>query len=113
MSSAEDLRKYLRETGFALCKEVAVRDGNHIYTVINAHYTGVVEPEMPGVDYIGKLDMKDSEETRGYIERQLRHVNNCLFGQLHRGNEVEIARLQAEVNALQAYLLQEKENEKR
>ena len=104
MSSTEDLRRYLRENGFAIKKETAIRDGNHIYTVINAVYTGIPEPEIIGMDYVGKLDLHASEEAREYVQRQLRHLNNRLMGQQYRRNSEETARIQQEMDALRALL---------
>lgn len=104
MSSAEDLRKYLRENGFAIKKETAVRDSGHVYTVINAGYTGVPEPERAGMDYVGKLDLEHSPEAREYVQRQLRHLNNRLLGQQYRRNAEETAHIQQNIDALRAML---------
>ena len=54
MSKAEVLRAWLSENCFAMTKEVAVKD-THVYTVIQAHYSG--EPQLlhEAASYYGKL----------------------------------------------------------
>ena len=79
MTPAPELRTYLSEHGFAVKQEQAVRDGDHIYTVMQAEYdpehvqTGQVFP------YIGILKA-DSDENKAYIQQQCSRLQKRING---------------------------------
>lgn len=82
MSSAEDLRSYLRTHSFYITQEIPVADGDHIYTVIQAHYSETERNAyFPGFDYIGCMDVRTTTEGRAYAHRQLRHLTRIMNGQ--------------------------------
>lgn len=85
MSSAEDLRHYLRINSFYIDREIAVEDNNHVYTVMQVRYCESEQNEAyPGCDYLGELDPTNSTEAMQYAERQLRHLSKILIGQQYR-----------------------------
>lgn len=61
MTKSAYMRKWLYENGFRIIKEEAVKDENHIYTVINAVYTGNKFNIPNLMAYGGKLDYKKPE----------------------------------------------------
>ena len=73
MSRPEILRRFLRENGFSLLREPAVRDGKRLYTVLLAVYDPAASvPGAPGEDvrdYVGKVDPSDREGA-AYLKRQ-------------------------------------------
>ena len=99
MSKAEVLRAWLSENCFAMTKEVAVKD-THVYTVIQAHYSG--EPQLlhEAAAYYGKL--KRSELlTKIYIagvqDRLLTKANG--LSEAGKTEEAEaVRRLIADIN---------------
>ena len=65
MTKAEVLRLWLAENGFAVTKELAVKD-THVYSVMQAHYTGEIRTLSGAAPYVGLL--KPGERiTRIYI----------------------------------------------
>lgn len=59
-SSANDLRKWLGEQGFSICRERLSQDGKFIYTAMEVRYGGAC-PITPGYHYLSKalLDCRD------------------------------------------------------
>lgn len=68
MTSAEDLRRFLEQEGFAILREKAAEEDGHVYSVMQVAY----DPARAGgsvlYPYIGKLDGK-TEESRAYIKK--------------------------------------------
>lgn len=82
MSSAEELRRYLRREGFFVEREEAVADANRVYTVMLASYAPERSNErFPGYDYIGALDLTASASAQSFARQQLRHLTKKLMGQ--------------------------------
>lgn len=50
-SSGNDLRRFLAENGWTICREQLVRDGKFLYTVIEAK-AGAPGPLTPGEEYV-------------------------------------------------------------
>ena len=69
MTSANALRKYLCENGFAILDETAVAEGKRIYTVIKAVFSGEKADFSEAFYLCGRLDPKD-DTARLYIEKQ-------------------------------------------
>ncbi len=81
MSSAEDLRGYLRTHSFLIEREVPVTDNDRVYTVMLARYSATEQNDtFPGFDFVGALDVK-SPEGAAYARRQLRHLTRIWGGQ--------------------------------
>ena len=77
MTSADALRRYLRENGFSIEKEIACTDSGKIYTVIKAVFSGEFSMEDDAFYRIGKLDAED-ETARLYIEKQMKIVEKLV-----------------------------------
>lgn len=79
MTSEPELRRYLSQNGFSVKQEQAVKDGEHVYTVMQAEYA----PEQVQTDvlfpYIGILKA-DTTENRAYIERQYNRLQKRVNG---------------------------------
>lgn len=58
MTKAEVLRRWLAENGFAVSKEIAVKD-THVYTVMQVQYTGDVTTLTEAQSYCGILRRTD------------------------------------------------------
>lgn len=58
MTKAEVLRTWLAENGFAITKEIAVKD-THVYTVMQAYFTGEITKITEAQSYCGKLRRSD------------------------------------------------------
>ncbi len=102
MTSVEDLRLFLAESGFAVLEEQAAEEDGHIYSVMLAVYA----PELCACGelypYIGKLTSA-TEESRAYLRRQVHRLSNRAQG-LHMAGELaasqEIAHLAEEIENL-------------
>ncbi len=84
MTKAEILRSWLAENGFCLRKESAVRD-THLYTVMQAQYTGDTTPLTEAQSYVGQL-RKNELLTKVYIATILERLGKKLEGQQSVGN---------------------------
>ena len=102
MTSVEDLRQFLAESGFAVLEERAAEEDGHIYSVMLAVYA----PELCACGelypYIGKLTA-DTEESRAYLRRQVHRLSNraqglCMAGELAASHES--AHLAEEIESL-------------
>ncbi|MDD6174974.1 MAG: class I SAM-dependent methyltransferase [Firmicutes bacterium] len=87
MTAAEELRRYLRRNGFSILQERAVRDGDHVYTVMQVQYTGEQEEPSALFCYTGRLDPKNSADAADYIRQQQRHLSNIQQGFRIRGEQ--------------------------
>ncbi len=76
MTSAELLRDYLAQEGFALLNEVAVEDADRIYSVLEARYDGVTRTLSPTERFVGAITA-DYEDGRRYLEKQYRRCREC------------------------------------
>lgn len=77
MTSGEVLREYLTDNHFDIKKEVPVKDGTKIYSVILCSYSGVKKVYNKGFYYTG-LVSKESEEGRLYLEKQRKRIQDYL-----------------------------------
>jgi len=73
MSMAKELRKYLYDNGFEIIDEVIVSEhnGEKLYCIINAHYTGI-KTEYEYIDLFAskKLIKKTDDDTVNYLFKQ-------------------------------------------
>lgn len=74
MTAADDLRKYLCESGFKVEKELLVKDAGRLYVVMRAVYDGICrEPDLCYL-YTGTVTA-EQEYGREYLQKQLSRVN--------------------------------------
>jgi len=87
MSKPEVLRCWLAENGFAITKELAVKD-THVYSVIQAHYTGEVRTLTGAEPYVGLLKHND-RITKIYIAGVLQRLQTKAEGLSHAGQTAD------------------------
>lgn len=96
MTSEPELRNYLQKNGFSVKQEQAVRDGERIYTVMQAEY----DPENVQTDalfpYVGILQA-DTEENKAYIERQCNRLQKRVDGLKQSDKNAEEANQLADI----------------
>ena len=100
MTKAEVLRSWLAENGFSVGKEVAVKD-THVYTVMQAEYTGIPEQLTEVQSYCGKLRRSDPL-TKIYIAGVQERLHTKAAGLSEAGNTAEaeaVKKLLADINA--------------
>lgn len=76
MTGANDLRRWLFESGFEI-SETAVCDNCKVYTVISAKYTGIKRSISPSELFIGSMTGSTPAE-KTYIKKQLKIISKCL-----------------------------------
>lgn len=79
MTSAEELRRFLQQEGYAVQTEQAAVDGSHAYTVMLAVYNPQNVPKNELYPYIGLL-LGDTEESKEYIRRQVNSIEKRANG---------------------------------
>ena len=67
-SHAEDLREYLVNSGFEILREVATREGRHLYLALEVIYTGKIREYPITYYYLGELPKSDSAYRDEYID---------------------------------------------
>lgn len=104
MTTAKELRLWLREHGFALLREECVRSEGKIYSVMLAVFCPEQAQKLTGelYPYIGLLSGK-TEEEREYIQKVMQRLQKKLQGCLHRQEAAgaeELRRLLLELGKL-------------
>lgn len=79
MTRGTYLRCWLAEHGFALLEEIAVQEGDRIYTVMLAQFTGASYHRTPYQAEIGALKQSD-ETARRYIAKQAARIRRKANG---------------------------------
>lgn len=108
MTAAEELRRYLRQTGFSVkAEKAAIADGK-VYSAMLVVY----DPEHPNTGrlfpYLGLLD-GSTEAGKAYIERQIRFFGNKAAG-LRKANALEqAAPVEAFIQEMEAFLAETEE----
>lgn len=72
MTHAEDLRKTLYENGFYIDKEVAVKDGDKLYIIISAYFSGAVETRTAPECVIGEIYKNTDPVSKEYLDSLLK-----------------------------------------
>lgn len=72
MTHAEDLRKTLYKNGFYIEKEVAVKDGDKLYIIISAYFSGAVETRTVPECVIGEIYKNTDPVSKEYLESLLK-----------------------------------------
>lgn len=103
MTKAEVLRTWLAENGFEVTRETAVKD-THVYTVMQAVYTGEVRAITPAQSYLGKL-RKNDPLTKIYIAGIQERLHTKLNGWLEAGNDTEANEIRDLLNEINEWLI--------
>lgn len=80
MTSAEELRDFLAQSGFEITRERAVREGRRLYPVISARFCGGVIPVPDEYRYIGRLAVSGGVEEKQYISAQAERLRAVAEG---------------------------------
>jgi len=102
MTKAEVLRAWLSRNGFLMTKETAVKD-THVYTVIQAHYTGDTEPLTEAETYYGKLKRTDPL-TKIYIAGIQNRLHTRASGLEDSGNPEEAEAVRSLISGINRWL---------
>lgn len=102
MTKAEILRPWLAEQGFTVRKEIAVKD-THVYTVMQAEYTGETEPLTPVQCYCGLLRRSDPL-TKIYMAGIQERLHTKAAGLTEAGNEAEADEIRALLAGINQWL---------
>ncbi len=96
MTSEPELRSYLSQNGFSIKQEQAVKNGEHIYTVMQAEY----DPKYVQTDvlfpYIGILK-GNTPDNRAYIKRKCDCLQKRVNGLRQGGDNDNEANRLAEI----------------
>lgn len=90
MTSAGELRLFLRKAGYAVLREQAVVSDKHVYAVMLVSYQSQNVPGGELYPYIGILS-PDTEENREYIEKQAAGIEKHANGLRISGKPDEAA----------------------
>lgn len=107
MTKAEVLRAWLAENGFAVQKEIAVKD-TIVYTVIQAEYTGDTVPLSEAASYYGRLRRSDPL-TKIYIAGVQQHLTAKMNGLSEAGHTEEAAAVRTLISEISQWLRPESE----
>lgn len=102
MSKAEILRTWLAENGFEIIKEVAVKD-THVYSVIQAQFTGEIRTLTGAEPYVGKLRRSD-RLTRIYLSAVLDRMHTKAHGLEDAGHTEESAEVRKTIAAISEWM---------
>lgn len=86
MTRSTFLRCWLSEHGFALMREIAVQEGDRIYTVMSVRFTGASYMRTRFEAEIGVLDAS-SETAQRYILRQAERIRRKAHGEQSAGKD--------------------------
>ena len=79
-SSGNDLRRWLGENGFAIEREILVRDGRFLYAAMHVRFGGG-RPLSPGEQFFSPALQKErSPYQTEYLERLIRSLENTVAG---------------------------------
>ncbi|MBR3267969.1 MAG: SAM-dependent methyltransferase [Oscillospiraceae bacterium] len=106
MTKAEVLRQWLSSNGFAVKKETAVKD-THIYTVMQAVYTGQAAPFCDAQCYYGMLKRSDPL-TKIYISGVQDRLHTKAHGLDEAGAEADAAAVRKLISEINRWLNPEK-----
>ena len=107
MTKAEVLRQWLAENGFALRKETAVKD-THIYTVMQAAYTGEAQSLSPADIWCGKLH-RGERMTTIYIAETVKRLATKADGLTAAGQDDDAEAVRDTIRAINKWLHPEEE----
>ena len=111
MTTAKELRLWLRENGFVLLEEKCVRSEGKIYSVLLAVYAPEKVNSFQNEElypYIGLLTGKTMEE-REYIEKVIHRLSKKLLGCRHRQDEAGAEKIERILRQLEKMAGMERE----
>ena len=111
MTRARELRRYLGEAGFAVLREQAVREGERLYSVLEAAWTGRRETD-PLLWLTGGLPRENSREARELLQRQLVRLSRQLEGRCRGRDAFDAAGLKRDIAFLSGVLAGMNERER-
>ena len=80
-TSGQDLRRYLRSEGFSILRETLAMDGNFLYTILEAGYTGETAALTPGAQFVSPQLLADgSPLLPRYLSRLRSSMGRTLAG---------------------------------
>lgn len=80
MTRAEELRRYLKISGFSILRERAVRGGRFVYTILSAAYTGCAQPADSFYAWTGELWAHLDPPARLYLRTVAKRLNRRAEG---------------------------------
>ena len=96
MTKARELRKWLYCSGFALAREVCIRDDRYLYAVMQAQYTGERIGSDPVRECLGALDLR-LPESQDYADRVYAQLCKARGGRRNAGQPDEPFASEAEM----------------
>lgn len=102
MTKADVLRRWLAENGFCMAKETAVKD-SHVYTVIQACYTGEPQTLTDAEAYCGKLNRAELL-TKIYIADVQKHLHTKAHGLDDAGKAEEAAAVRQLIREINTWM---------
>ncbi len=87
MTHSEDVRYALLDNGFEIVNEKTVREGERIYLVISARYSGEIKEHPLYRYYVGNLLNSGDKTDRAYAEKILKSLKKKYEGTLKAGRE--------------------------
>ncbi len=111
MSHEDKLRVYLNSHGFETSDERIVSEGDKLYVVIKAKYTGEALPTDGIFKYIGNLDLS-ADTSRKYLKKKLAALGKKIKGLESGGKYAKQAEiLKSEMKSLQKISEESENNE--
>lgn len=102
MTKAEVLRTWLAESGFSVTKEVAVKD-THVYSVMQAHFTGDKHSLTGAEPYVGMLRRND-RLTRIYLAGVQERLHTKAHGLEDAGHTDEAAAVRETIRKINEWM---------
>ena len=99
MTKTPFLRRWLYENGYEIVREEAVTDGEYIYTVINAVFSGYRIKINDTFADLGMFDFSDENSVK-YAERQYSRLKRISDGMKKAGKYNETAQLDSECRVI-------------
>lgn len=91
MSRANELRKYLCDSGFEIIEEKIVREGKRLYTIISTKYSGKSTNYDDVFLYVGRINPTSDEDAKSYILNQAEILKKAAEGMKKSDDEKENA----------------------
>lgn len=110
MNHERDLRIYLKNNGYEIKCEKAVKCMGKIYTVMKTVYTSIPYEISDESEYIGKLEASD-EPALLYIKKQIKDLENRKKGAFIRGEKETENNYTMLIEKLKKYISKENEND--
>lgn len=87
MTRPEALRKFLFENCFEIRAEKAICEGDKLYTIIMAEYTGIQKDFSDSDIYIGSLNRNTDEVSTDFLKKTLKSLSYAYKGAVIQGDK--------------------------